>query len=362
MIKIKRRKTRTVKIGTVSIGGNAPVSVQSMTCTDTRDTLSTVRQIDELSNAGCEIVRCALPDDEAADALKEIVSASSIPVIADIHFKHTLALKALKAGVHCLRINPGNIGSEEKIKEVVSAAKDKNVPIRIGVNSGSVEKELLSKYDGPTAQAMVESALKHVSILEKLNFENIKISVKASDLARTIDCYRLISKKVDYPLHLGITEAGTQFSGAVRSAVGLGILLHEGIGDTIRVSLTGNPINEVRTGFLILQSLGLRECGPTVISCPTCGRLKTDKMDSIATEIEKQVSKIKAPLKLAVMGCEVNGPGESKEADLGICMGKDFAILYRKGELIKKIKAENIVDEFVKEAEILAEKIKNENT
>ncbi len=357
---IKRKLTKTVMVGTVPVGGGNPLSVQSMTCTDTRDATATLSQIKKLADAGCEIVRCAVPDQEAAVALKSIVSSSEIPVVADIHFDHRLALLSLEAGAGCLRLNPGNIGSEDKIREVVRASADMKVPIRIGVNSGSVEKELLAKYGGATAEAMVESALKHVSILEKLNFEDIKISVKASDLERTLDCYRLISAKTDYPLHLGITEAGTQFSGAVRSAVGLGILLHEGIGDTVRVSLTGDPVQEVRAGFLILQSLGLRECGPLVIACPTCGRLKTENMDEIATAIEKAVSRIKFSLKLAVMGCEVNGPGESKEADLGICMGKGFGILYRKGEMIRNIKAENIVDEFVEEAFKLAEKLKNE--
>ncbi len=357
----KPAKTRQVNIGGVTVGGDAPVRVQSMTKTDTSDISATVKQMNELADAGCEIGRCAIPNQKAAEALSEIVEESKIPIVADIHFRHTLALKALRSGVQGMRINPGNIGSREDVQKVVEECAKRDVPIRIGVNSGSVEEEFLDKFGGPTPKAMVESALKHISILESLDFKDIKVSIKASDVERTLRANRILSDRVDYPLHIGITEAGTPFSGTIKSSVGIGIMLHEGIGDTVRISLTGNPVKEVETAYLILRSLGLREYGPEVISCPTCGRLRTGDVQDIAEEIEKRAAgTIDYPLKLAVMGCEVNGPGESREADLGICMGKNSGTLYRRGEKIRRIEVENIVEEFITEAKELAEELKND--
>ncbi|WP_200800685.1 flavodoxin-dependent (E)-4-hydroxy-3-methylbut-2-enyl-diphosphate synthase [Carboxydothermus pertinax] len=338
-----RRKTKAIFIGPVQVGGDAPITVQSMTNTDTRDWLKTVRQIQRLHRAGCEIVRVAVPDQEAAKALAKIVKKSPIPVIADIHFDYKLALMALEAGVHGLRLNPGNIGSAQKVRIIVREAKNRNVPIRIGVNAGSLEKKLIEKFGGITAEAMVESALYHVRILEEMDFNLIKISLKASDIPLMLDAYRLLAQKVDYPFHIGVTEAGPKNTGIIKSAVGIGALLAEGLGDTLRVSLTADPVEEVTIGYQILKALGLREYGAEVISCPTCGRTQVNIM-KIAREVEKYAKKVRKPLKIAVMGCAVNGPGEAREADLGIAGGKGEALLFKKGKVIRKIAEEEILD------------------
>ncbi len=330
---IVRRNTRQIQLGDVLVGGNAPVSVQSMASTNTRDVNLTTRQIKVLERAGCDIVRVGVPDMDAALAIGRIKSGIKIPIVADIHFDHKLALEALRQKVDGLRLNPGNIGSVSKVREVTLAALDRNVPIRIGVNSGSLEKKLLDKYGGSTAEAMVESALGHISILEKERFELIKVSLKSSDVRKTIDAYRMLSAKVDYPLHLGITEAGTLIPGCVKSAIGIGLLLAEGIGDTIRVSLSAHPKKEIDAGFAILRSLGLRNYGVDLISCPTCSRTEIDLL-GLAAKVEKAVSRIKTPIKVAVMGCVVNGPGEAKEADIGIAGGKGRGILFKKGKIV----------------------------
>jgi (E)-4-hydroxy-3-methylbut-2-enyl-diphosphate synthase len=336
----------------VAVGGDAPISVQSMTTTDTRNVEATVAQIRALEAAGCEIVRCAVPDEEAARALEKIKAGISIPLIADIHFKHTLALIALESGVDGLRINPGNIGSRERVEQVVRACAERNVPIRIGVNSGSLEKALIAKHGGPTPTAMVESAMGHIRILEDLGFFDIKVSLKASDIQRTVEANRLFARQSDIPLHLGVTEAGTQYAGTVKSAIGLGILLAEGIGDTIRVSLTGDPIPEVRAGFEILKSLGLRLRGIHFISCPNCGRLEGDVLE-IVEALEKGLADLNAPYHVAIMGCSVNGPGESREADVGVIAAPDDQFLiYRDKAFWRKVsKAEvvKIVSEIVRE-------------
>ncbi len=315
-----RRKTRQIKLGGLLIGGDAPISVQSMCSTDTRDVSATLRQIMDLELAGCEVVRCAVPDQDAAGALKQVRDGCNIPLVADIHFDYRLALAAIDAGIDGLRINPGNIGERWKVSEVVRACQERQIPIRIGVNGGSLEKELLRKHGHATAAAMVESALNHIRVLEEESFDQIKISLKASDIGRTVAAYRLLAQQVDYPLHVGITEAGTVFSGTIKSAVGLGVLLSEGIGDTLRVSLTGDPVTEVRVGWEILKSLELRQRGPVFISCPTCGRCRINLID-IASEVEERLQNLPLPLKIAVMGCAVNGPGEAREADLGIAGG-----------------------------------------
>lgn len=344
-----RRKTRQIKLGNLTIGGDAPISVQSMCNTDTRDVAATLRQIEALQQAGCEIIRCAVPDRQAAEALSEISKGCSIPLIADIHFDYKLALTALDAGVDGLRLNPGNIGERWKVEEVVAACRDRNVPIRIGVNGGSLEKELLQKYGHPTAEAMAESALGHIRILEELNYREIKISMKASDVRRTVEAYRLLAAQVDYPLHIGITEAGTTWSGTIKSAVGLGALLYDGIGDTLRVSLTGDPVEEVRVGFEILKSLELRERGPVFVSCPTCGRCQIDLIE-IAEEVERRLHDLPQALTIAVMGCVVNGPGEAREADLGIAGGKGQGLLFCRGEVLRKVPQEQLADALVEEA------------
>lgn len=349
-MKIKRKKTREVKIGKIKIGGHHPIAVQSMCDTDTRDVKATVKQIHQLEKVGCEIVRVAVPDMGAAKALGKIKKQIKIPLVADIHFDYRLALEAIKQGVDKLRINPGNIGAKEKVRAVVNAAKKDNIPIRIGVNSGSIEKGLLEKYGSATPQAAVESALRHIKILEDLDFFEIVISLKFSDVPKTIETYRLISKKVDYPLHLGITEAGTKFSGTIKSAVGLGILLAEGIGDTIRVSLTGEVVEEVKVGYEILKSLGLRQYGPTLISCPVCGRCQID-LASLAKKVEKAISKIDRPIKVAVMGCVVNGPGEAREADVGVAGGKGYGAIFVKGKVIKTVPEEKILPVLLREIE-----------
>ena len=344
-----RRQTRAIRLGGLSIGGDAPVRIQSMTNTDTRDRQATVAQITRLAEAGCEIVRLAVPDDQAASQLHEIKQASSVPLIADIHFDHRLALQAIEAGLDGLRINPGNIGSHQAVSRVVDAARDREIPIRIGVNSGSVEKHLLELYGAPTPQAMVDSALGHVQLLEERGFEQIKISLKSSSVLDTMSAYRLLSEEVDYPLHIGITEAGTLLRGTVKSSIGLGILLWEGLGDTLRVSLTGDPVDEVLVGWEILRSLGLRQRGPEIISCPTCGRTEIDLIQ-LAREVENHLRHITAVFTVAVMGCVVNGPGEAREADIGIAGGRDCALVFRKGQVVRKIRGnEAILPEFMKE-------------
>ncbi|MDD4334466.1 MAG: flavodoxin-dependent (E)-4-hydroxy-3-methylbut-2-enyl-diphosphate synthase [Desulfotomaculaceae bacterium] len=345
-----RRKIRPVFVGKVQVGGGAPISVQSMTKTDTRDIVSTVEQINQLTEGGCDIIRAAVPDREAVDALPGILRGISIPLVADIHFDYRLALEAIKAGVNGLRINPGNIGGRNKVAEVVRAAQDRCIPIRIGVNAGSLEKKLLAKYGGVTPGAMVESAISHISILEDLNFINIKISLKASNVPLMLEAYRLMAKKADYPLHIGVTESGTLRYGTVKSAVGIGILLSEGIGDTIRVSLTGHPDHEVIAGYDILRALGLRSRGVELISCPTCGRTEIDLI-RIAGEVEKKLQLVDRPLKIAVMGCVVNGPGEAREADVGIAGGKGFGLIFRKGKVIRKVPEDSLVEELLKEIE-----------
>lgn len=339
-------KTRQIDVGGVKVGGGAPVTVQSMTNTNTADIKATIAQIKALETAGCELVRVAVPDAEAAGVLGRIKAGITIPLIADIHFDWRLALKALDEGVDALRLNPGNIGSRERVGEVVRAAKDRGVPIRIGVNAGSLEKDILSKYGHPAAGALVESAMRHIAILEDLGFFNIKVSLKASSVPLTIESYRLLSAKSDYPLHIGVTEAGTIFSGTIKSAVGLGVLLAEGIGDTLRVSLTGDPVDEVRVGWEILKSLYLRKRGINIISCPTCGRIKLDSI-TIAAEVEKRLGHIREPLNIAVMGCVVNGPGEAVESDVGIAGGDGVALIYVGGKVVKKVREEDIVDALV---------------
>ncbi|HEX7401722.1 MAG TPA: flavodoxin-dependent (E)-4-hydroxy-3-methylbut-2-enyl-diphosphate synthase [candidate division Zixibacteria bacterium] len=343
---IKRKKTRKVWVGNVPMGGGAPISVQSMTKTDTRDVTATVKQIKRLEDAGCEIIRVAVPDMDAALALPKIKKKIKIPLVADVHFDYKLALKAIEAGVDKLRINPGNIGAEWKVKEIVKAAKMRKIPIRVGVNAGSLPRDILNKYKNPTAPALVEAALRQVRILEGLNFHDIVISLKAFDVPMTVEAYRLVSKKTSYPLHLGITEAGLPLLGSVRSALGIGLLLAEGIGDTIRVSLTGDPVEEVKVGFEILKSLNLREHGPTIISCPTCGRCEIDLI-SLTKKVESKLKNIHAPLKIAVMGCVVNGPGEARDADLGIAGGKGYGLLFRKGKEIGKVKEKDLVNELM---------------
>lgn len=317
------KKTRVIKVGNVPIGGGNPVVVQSMTKTFTHDVDSTVAQVHELELAGCQIVRVAVPHEEDALALKDIKQRINIPLVADIHFNYTFALTAIEAGVDKIRINPGNIGSKEAIRAIVSACKERGVPIRIGVNAGSLEKEILTKYKHPTAAALVESALNNIKILEKFSFHDIVVSIKSSSVRATLEAYRLISKKVSYPLHLGVTEAGIPKIGIVRSSIGIGALLAEGIGDTIRVSLTGNPVEEVRVAYEILRALELVRRGVTVISCPTCGRCSID-VEEIAIEIESRTAHIKTPLTVAIMGCEVNGPGEAADADVGLAGGGEW--------------------------------------
>ncbi len=344
-----RHKTRKIKLGDLAIGGDAPVSVQSMCNTDTCDVASTLRQIEALQEVKCEVIRCAVPDQAAAEALGAIKKGCQIPLIADIHFDYQLALTSVQQGVDGLRLNPGNIGERWKIEEVVKACAERQVPIRIGVNAGSLERELLQKYGHPTAGAMVESAMGHIRILEDLHYRNIKVSLKASDIARTVEAYRLLAGQVDYPLHIGITEAGTTWSGTIKSAIGLGALLYDGIGDTLRVSLTGDPVEEVRVGWEILKSLRLREKGPIFVSCPTCGRCQIELIE-IAEEVEERLADFPQPLTIAVMGCVVNGPGEAREADLGIAGGVGQGILFRHGEVVRKVAQNKLADALVEEA------------
>ena len=345
-----RKKTRQIMVGDVPIGNMAPIAVQSMTNTPTSDVIATVSQIVRLQNAGCEIIRVAVPDAEAAQAISAIKSKISIPLIADVHFDFRLAIAAARAGADALRINPGNIGSAKKIKAVVDCAKDAGISIRVGVNAGSLEKDILKKYKAVTAQAMVESALRNIELLNSLDFHQLKVSIKASDVARTIEAYRMLSAKSDLPLHVGVTEAGSLYSGIVKSALGIGTLLAEGIGDTIRVSLTRDPIEEVRVGFEILKALGIRQRGPEIISCPTCGRCNIE-LFNIVEQVEKALLSTAAPIKIAIMGCVVNGPGEAREADIGIAGGDGTGILFRKGKVIKKFPQEKLVEVLMAEVE-----------
>jgi (E)-4-hydroxy-3-methylbut-2-enyl-diphosphate synthase len=346
-----RRVTRPVRVGKYVIGGNAPIAVQSMTKTDTRDVDATLGQVEEMEKAGCEIVRMAVPDAEAAAAVAEIRKRTQATLVADIHFQYRLALAVLDAGIDKLRINPGNIGDADKVRQVVKKAKACGVPIRIGVNAGSLERHLLEKYGYPTPEGMVESALFHVKILEEFDFRDIIISLKASSVNMTVAAYRLLAKQVDYPFHLGITEAGTQFSGTIKSSIGLGMLLAEGIGDTIRVSLAADPVEEVRVGYEILKALEIRARGPMIIACPTCGRLEVD-LFKIVGEIEKHTSHIQDSLHLAVMGCAVNGPGEARTANIGVACGRGNGVIYRDGKAIRRVPEDQIVSELVKEIEL----------
>jgi (E)-4-hydroxy-3-methylbut-2-enyl-diphosphate synthase len=352
---IPRKKTRQISLGPVKIGWGAPVVVQSMCNTDTRDVAATLAQIARLEAAGCEIIRLAVPDEDAAKALGRIRKGTAMPLIADIHFSHTLALEAVKQGVDGLRINPGNIGDKGKVSEVVKACKEKNIPIRIGVNAGSLEKRLLERYGHPTPEAIVESAFGHIRILEDLDFREIKVSLKASDVLTTVESYRLFAKQADYPVHIGISEAGTIHSGTVKSSVGLGILLSEGIGDTMRVSLTADPAEEVRVAYEILKSLKIRQRGVNLISCPTCGRTEINII-GLAEEVERRLNHIKEPLTVAVMGCVVNGPGEAREADIGIAGGKGVGMLFRHGEIVKKFPESELADVLVAEVENMIKK------
>lgn len=354
----ERKQTRQIHIGKVAIGGGAPISVQSMCNTKTTDTVATVAQIKALQNAGCDIVRVAVPDMEAAKNLGNIIKEISIPLVADIHFDYKLALEAIEQGISALRLNPGNIGGEEKVRAVVKAAKEAHIPIRIGVNAGSLDKKILAKYGAVTPEALVESAMQHVKILEDLDFHDLKISLKAHDVPLTLAAYRLMSKTVDYPLHLGITEAGTVNTGIIKSAVGIGALLSEGIGDTFRISLTGDPVVEVKVANEILKSLGLKEYGPTLVACPTCGRTSID-LPAIAEQVEKKLAGIKDPLDVAVMGCVVNGPGEARGADVGIAGGNGEGLIFRKGEIIRKVPEDKLVEELFKEIDAILEERKN---
>lgn len=349
---IKRRETKKIRVGNLILGGDSPIAVQSMTNTDTRDITATIQQIKRLEEAGCEIVRVAVPDIEAAQAIKSIKKNIGIPLIADIHFDFRLALESMENGVDKIRLNPGNIGDRDKVAKVVNMAKLREIPIRIGVNSGSVEKHILEKYKGITPEGMVESALGHAKILEDLDFRQIAFSIKASSVPMTIAAYRLMADKSKYPLHIGVTEAGTIRKGTIKSSIGLGCLLAEGIGDTLRVSLTGDPVEEVFVGREILKALGLIKGGIEFVSCPTCGRCRIDLI-AIAQTIEKRVQSVDKNIKIAVMGCAVNGPGEAKEADIGIAGGDGEALLFKKGEIIRKIPEDKIIEELMAEIEKL---------
>src|SRR6476619_5764695 len=349
---ITRRPTRQIQVGKVKIGGDAPVSVQSMCSTDTRDVATTVEQIRQLETAGCELIRVAVPDEEAAAALPRIKAAMTVPLIADIHFDHRLALKAAEI-VDCVRINPGNIGAWWDVEEVIKAVNDRGIPLRIGVNGGSLERPLLEKYGFPSAEALSESALNAVHALEDVGFTNMKVSLKASDVHMAVDAYYLFSQQSNYPLHIGITEAGTAMTGAVKSSIGLGWLLSNGIGDTLRVSLAADPVEEVKVGFEILKSLELRHRGINVIACPTCGRVEIDVV-RMANELEKKLGHIKTPLNVSVLGCVVNGIGEGKEADIGIAGGEGKGILFKKGKLVRKVPIDELMDTLIEEVDQMA--------
>lgn len=345
---IQRRQSRQIFVGDLPIGGDAPIVVQSMTNTDTRDIAATIHQIRQLERAGCELVRTAVPDEEAAGALREIKEAVHLPLIADIHFDYRLAISALRAGADGLRINPGNIGSPENIAKVVREAGIRHASIRIGVNAGSLSREMIKRYGGPTPEAMVESALEHINLFENLGFYDIKVSLKSSNVLKTISAYETLSQKIDYPFHVGVTEAGTLISGTVKNAIGVGTLLLRGIGDTIRVSLSRDPVEEVKVAYEILRALDLRHHGPEIISCPTCGRCEID-LFSIIEKVEKALLEIKASPKIAIMGCVVNGPGEAKEADIGIAGGRGQGVLFKKGKIIKKYPEHELADALIKE-------------
>lgn len=342
---IYRNNTKVIKIGDKVIGGGNDILIQSMTNTKTEDVNATVNQIKALTVAGCDIIRCAVPTLEAAKAIKEIKSQITIPLVADIHFDYKLAIAAMENGADKIRINPGNIGDISKVKAVIDVAKERNIPIRVGVNSGSLEKEILEKYGHVTAEGIVESALNKVKMIEELGYDNLVISIKSSDVMMCVEAHEIIATKTNYPLHVGITESGTLYSGNIKSSVGLGIILNKGIGDTIRVSLTGDPIEEIRTANLILKTLGIRKGGISVVSCPTCGRTQIDLI-SLANKVEKIVEKYDADLKVAVMGCAVNGPGEAKEADLGIAGGKGEGLIIKKGEIIRKVPENELLAQF----------------
>jgi len=349
---ITRKQTRQIMVGPVPVGGGAPIAVQSMTNTDTRDVAATVAQITRLAEAGCEIIRVAVLDLEAAKAIKAIRAQIAIPLIADIHFDARLAVAAMEHGAQGIRINPGNLGGPEKLARVVAAAKSHRVPIRVGVNSGSVEKDILKRHGHPTPAALAESALRNVRLLEELDFSAIKVSLKSSDAINTVEAYRLLSSQCDYPLHLGVTEAGGLIAGTVKSSVALGILLYEGIGDTLRISLTRDPVEEIRVAYELLRSLHIRARGPELISCPTCGRCQVN-LFAIAEEVERYIQKIASPLKIAVMGCVVNGPGEAREADLGLAGGHGAGIIFKKGELCKKVPEERLLEVFLAEIDAM---------
>lgn len=353
---ISRRLTRRIRVGTVPIGGHAPVSVQSMTNTDTRDTASTISQIQRLEQAGCEIIRVAVPDIEAARSIEKIKEAIRIPLVADIHFDYRLAVQSALSGADGLRINPGNIGGRRKIEAVADAAGRQNIPIRIGVNSGSLEKEIYARHGGATAEALVESATRQIALMEELGFDQIKVAIKSSDVRQTVAAYRLLSQKSDVPLHVGVTEAGGLYTGIVKSAMGIGMLLAEGIGDTIRVSLTRDPVEEVRVGYEILKALKIRRLGPEIISCPTCGRCRYD-LFSLAEAAEKELMTRTAQITVAIMGCPVNGPGEAKAADVGIAGRREGGVLFKKGKVVRRLAEHELlpalleaVDEFENDA------------
>ena len=347
-VKTVRRQTRKVWVRDIPVGGDAPISVQTMTKTKTHDIKGTLRQIDEAAEAGCDIVRITVNDKEAASAMAELVQGSKLPVVADIHFNHVFALESIKAGVAKVRINPGNIGSIDRIHEVLGAARERGTPIRIGVNSGSLEEDILEKHGYPTAEALFESAMRHAQICEDFGFRDVIISVKSTDVRLMIEAYRYLAERTDYPLHLGVTEAGTTKVGTIKSSVGIGTLLAEGIGDTIRVSLTDEPYKEVEVGKEILRSLGLASRSVEIIACPTCGRLEVD-LFKITNELEEKLRGIKKPVKIALLGCVVNGPGEASEADIGIAAGKGVGILYRKGEVVRRLKEDEIIDAVMEE-------------
>lgn len=344
----KRRKTKKIYVGSVAVGGDAPVSVQSMTTTDTANVRATLLQIRRLARAGCEIVRLAVPDERAARALGDIVRRSPMPVVADIHFNYRLALQSIDAGVHSIRINPGNIGGRHRLAAVVSRAKQRAIAMRIGINSGSLEKDLLKKYGHPTAEALVESALRNIELVESMGFDQIKVSIKSTDVRTAVAAYRRLSRLTRYPLHIGITEAGTMFSGTIKSAVGLGILLAEGIGDTLRVSLSADPVQEVRAGFEILKCLGIRRQGVELISCPTCGRKRIDVVD-LAARIERKLVGFPVPITVAVMGCEVNGPGEAREADIGVAGSRNAGIIFKKGSIVRRCPKGDLLNELLRQ-------------
>ncbi len=350
---MERRKSKGLVLGWVPVGGGAPITVQSMTNTPTVDVEATLRQVERMFAAGCDIVRVALPDLESCRALKKIVRASPIPVVADVHFDHRIALAAIRAGAHGLRINPGNIGEERKVREVARAARETGVPVRVGANAGSLPRDLLERYGGPTPQALAESALREVAILEREGFDLIKVSVKASSVTATIEANRIIADKVEYPLHLGVSEAGPVWSGTIKSAVGIGALLAQGIGDTIRVSLAGDPVEEVRVGRAILRSLGLLEEGPDIVACPTCARARID-VAALAEELERRLRDSRVTLRIAVMGCSVNGPGEAREADIGIAGGRTRGLLFRKGEPVAWYPKEELLEVLLREVERMA--------